>query len=62
MSQDLYDQAKALEAAVEGIHNARMHHRIIATFATKADSQMLARAAFDALEAYGFKIVHDQKD
>ena len=51
------EQLDALAAAIEGIHNARRGHRILSTFATKADSVMLARAAFDAIQAVGFRIV-----
>ena len=46
-----------LEATVEGIHNARLGHRIISKITTKADSVMLAHAALDALRAAGFTIV-----
>jgi len=54
------EQYAALAAAIEGIHNARLGHRILSTFTTKADSVMLARAAIEALHAGGFRIVRDE--
>lgn len=51
------EQFEILEAIIEGIHNARVAHPIIATIATKADSVLLANAALDALHAAGFMIV-----
>ena len=51
------EQFEILEAAIEGIHKARLSHRILSTIATKADSVMLANAALDALHGAGFKIV-----
>lgn len=55
------EEFEVLEAAIEGIHKARLSHRIIATFATKADSVLLAHAAIDAIRAVGFKIVRDDE-
>ena len=50
-------EVEVLEAVIEGIHQARLAHRILSTFATRTDSVMLARAALDAIQAGGFKIV-----
>ena len=62
MDSGLYSEEEfdILEATIEGIHNARLRHRILATFTTKADSVLLANAALDALRAAGFKIVRDE--
>jgi len=54
------EQFEILEAAIEGIHKARVSHRILSTFTTKADSVLLAHAALDAIRAVGFKIVRDE--
>ncbi len=51
------DQFEILEAAIEGIHKARVSHPILSTITTKADSVLLANAALDAIHAAGFKIV-----
>ena len=61
MDTDAYsdEQFEALAAAIEGIHNARLSHRILSTFATKADSVMLARAALEAIQSGGFRIVRE---
>ena len=53
------EQYAVLEAAIHGIHNARLSHRILSTFTTRADSIMLAQAALEAIEASGFKVVRD---
>lgn len=50
---DLFDQVEALEAMIDGIHNARASHRILSMVATRTDSVLLARAALDALHAAG---------
>jgi hypothetical protein len=55
------EQFDILEAAIAGIHKARLNHRILSTFTTKADSVLLAHAALDALHAAGFKIVRDEE-
>ena len=57
---DLFDQVEALEAMIEGIHNARVSHRILSLVATRADSVLLARAALDALHAMGFTIAREK--
>ena len=64
MDTDTYsdEQFEALAAAIEGIHNARLNHRILSTFTTKADSVMLARAALEAIQSGGFKLVRDHRD
>lgn len=46
-----------LEAAIQGIHRARVHHPILSIVATRTDSVVLAQAALDAIRACGFKIV-----
>jgi len=56
------EQFEALAAAIEGIHNARLGHRILSTFTTKADSVMLARAALEAIQSGGFRIIREDCD
>jgi hypothetical protein len=55
--QSLDARAKALNAAVEGIHAARCAHPVIRCFASRKDSAILAHAALDAIAALGFVIV-----
>jgi hypothetical protein len=61
MDTDTFDDAQfeVLEAAIHGIHSARLNHRILSTFTTRADSVMLAQAALEAIEASGFRVVRD---
>jgi len=61
MDMEAQEQFDILEAAIEGIHNARLGHRILSTFTTRADSVMLAQAALEAIEAGGFKVVKDSE-
>jgi len=53
------EQFEILTAAIEGIHNARLGHRILSTFTTRADSVMLAQAAIEAIEASGYRVVKE---
>jgi hypothetical protein len=55
------EQFQILEAAIDGIHNARLNHRILSTLATRADSVLLAQAALEAIHAGGFRIVRDEE-
>ena len=48
---------EVLEAAIQGIHRARVNHPILSIVATRTDSVVLAQAAIDAIRACGFKIV-----
>ena len=50
---------EVLEAAIKGIHRARMNHPILSIVATRTDSVVLAQAALSAIRAGGFKIVRD---
>jgi hypothetical protein len=61
MDSDMYseEEFEILEATIEGIHHARLGHRILSTITTKADSVLLANAALDAIRAAGFRIVRD---
>jgi hypothetical protein len=56
-TDDLRQDAVVLEAMIQGIHTARVNHRILSMFATRSDSAMLACAAMDALQTLGFEIV-----
>lgn len=49
--------AEALEAAIQGIHRARVSHPILSIMTTRTDSVVLAQAALAAIRAGGFKIV-----
>jgi len=51
------DDPGALEAAAEGIHKARVGHRILSLFTTRQDSILLAEAVIEAIEASGFRVV-----
>ena len=53
------DEMEILEAAIAGVHSARLNHRILSTFTTRTDSVLLARAALAALRGAGFKIIKD---
>jgi hypothetical protein len=48
---------EVLEAAIQGIHQARLDHPILSIMTTRTDSVVLARAALDAIRSGGFKIV-----
>jgi hypothetical protein len=50
---------EVLEAAIRGIHRARVNHPILSIVATRTDSVVLAQAALSAIRAGGFKIVRD---
>jgi len=48
---------EVLEAAIQGIHRARVRHPILSMVTTRTDSVMLAQAALEAIHASGFAIV-----
>lgn len=50
-------EQEILEAAIQGIHRARVHHPILSIMTTRTDSVVLAQAALDAIRASGFKII-----
>ena len=50
-------ELEVLEAAIRGIHRARVCHPILSMVTTRTDSVMLAQAALDAIRAGGFEIV-----
>ena len=50
---------EVLEAAIRGIHRARVNHPILSIVATRTDSVVLAQAALSAIRADGFKIVRE---
>ncbi|MFL6775619.1 MAG: hypothetical protein ACJ8FN_04410 [Sphingomicrobium sp.] len=50
---------EVLEAAIQGIHRARVNHPILSIVATRTDSVVLAQAALAAIRAGGFKIVRE---
>lgn len=55
------EQFEILDAAIDGIHSARLQHPILSTLTTRADSVLLANAALDAIRAAGFRIVKDEE-
>ena len=50
---------EVLEAAIRGIHRARISHPILSIMTTRTDSVVLAQAALSAIRAGGFKIVRE---
>lgn len=52
---------EVLEAAIQGIHRARLNHPILSIVATRTDSVLLAQAAVAAIRAGGFQIVKDAR-
>lgn len=50
---------EVLEAAIKGIHQARLDHPILSIMTTRTDSVVLAQAALSAIRAVGFKIIRD---
>lgn len=50
---------EVLEAAIQGIHQARLEHPILSIMTTRTDSVVLAQAALAAIRAGGFKIVRE---
>jgi hypothetical protein len=50
---------EVLEAAIQGIHRARVNHPILSIVATRTDSVVLAQAALAAIRAGGFKFVRE---
>lgn len=50
---------EVLEAAIQGVHQARLDHPLLSIMTTRTDSVILARAALAAIRASGFRIVRD---
>lgn len=50
---------EVLEAAIQGIHQARLEHPLLSIMTTRTDSVLLAQAAVAAIRAGGFKIVRE---
>ena len=50
---------EVLEAAIQGIHRARLDHPILSIMTTRTDSVVLAQAALTAIRAGGFRIVRE---